>query len=351
MYQLKFRNSVIHLAIFLFCLTAQQHRVSGQSISKFAGEFLSIGVGARAQALGGAFVAIADDGTAFYWNPAGIGQLLNPQISVMHAEQFAGEINFDFLGIALPFRDKTTIGFNLVRLGIDGIPDTRNALIDSIELNGRIDEGERLNIDNITFFTNSDYAFYFSFAHQRSSSTFWGGGNIKLIRRSIGDEGAWGVGFDAGFLTHVGERFVFGANLMDATTTIIVWDTATKELISPTLKIGSGYKISSGAFPVSATPVIDADLRFENRRTASSYNVGSVSIDMHYGMELKYQELGSFRIGYDDIRRMSFGLGVKIKKMIVDYAFTSFNEIGDLGNSHRVSLAYNFDSETFRKYK
>ena len=348
MRQSHIRISIIHLALLLFFLTMQQRDTSGQSIAKYAGEFLSIGVGARAQALGGAFAAIADDGTAFYWNPAGIGQLLNPQISVMHAEQFAGEINYDFAGIVLPFRDKSTIGFSVIRLGIEGIPDTRNALIDSIELNGRIDEGERLNIDKITFFTNSDYAFYFTFAHKKGASTFLGA-NVKLIRRSIGDEGAWGIGFDAGFLTHIGERLTFGANLMDATTTILVWDTASKELISPTLKLGSGYKISSGRFPVSATPIIDADLRFENRRTASNYNVGSVSIDMHYGMEMKYQEYGSFRIGYDDIRRMSFGLGVKVRKMVIDYAFTSFNEIGELGNSHRVSLAYNFKSETFRR--
>ncbi|MCH8285826.1 hypothetical protein IIB79_04770, partial [candidate division KSB1 bacterium] len=70
MHQSHIRKSIIHLALLLFFLTMQQRDTSGQSIAKYAGEFLSIGVGARAQALGGAFAAIADDGTAFYWNPA-----------------------------------------------------------------------------------------------------------------------------------------------------------------------------------------------------------------------------------------------------------------------------------------
>ncbi|KPK89559.1 hypothetical protein AMJ80_09630, partial [bacterium SM23_31] len=242
-----------------------------QNISKYAGEFLEIGVGARAQALGAAFTAIADDGTAAYWNPAGIGQLPCPQISLMHAEQFGGEVNYDFASIAIPYRQKTTFGFSIIRLGIDGIPDTRNALIDTVEANGRIDEGERINLDKITYFSNTDFAFYFSFAHRRNPSTFFGA-NVKLIKRSIGDNTAWGVGFDAAVLSHLSEKFTLGANLMNATSTIIAWDTGRKELISPMLKIGSAYKFIPGRFPVMFIAVVDADIRFENREYAAQHH-------------------------------------------------------------------------------
>lgn len=317
---------------------------SAQNISKYAGEFLAIGVGARPQSLGAAFTAIADDGTAAYWNPAGIGQLTFPQVSLMHAEQFGGEINYDFASIIIPYRQKTTFGFSIIRLGIDGIPDTRNALIDTVQANGRIDEGERLNLDKITYFSNTDFAFYFSFAHQKNPSTFFGA-NVKLIKRTIGDNAAWGVGFDAAVLMHLGERFTIGANLMDATSTIIVWDTGRKELISPTLKIGSAYKFIPEMVPVTFIPVIDADIRFENRRFAAQYHLGSVSIDMHYGMELQYKELTSIRIGYDDVKRLSFGFGAHIARIQVDYAFTSFDDFNELGNSHRISLSFNLKTE------
>ena len=48
---------------------------------------------------GGAFVALADDGAAGYWNPAGLGRLDRPEILLMHASRFAGEVNFDYFSI------------------------------------------------------------------------------------------------------------------------------------------------------------------------------------------------------------------------------------------------------------
>ena len=41
-----------------------------------------INPGARSLALGGAFVAVADDATAAYANPSGLVQLLRPELSV-----------------------------------------------------------------------------------------------------------------------------------------------------------------------------------------------------------------------------------------------------------------------------
>ncbi|MFC1733097.1 UPF0164 family protein, partial [candidate division KSB1 bacterium] len=157
--------------------------LKAQGFAKYAGEFLAIGVGARPQALGSAFVAIADDATAAYWNPAGLAQLDYPQVSLMHAEQFAGEVNYDFVGAVIPYKSNTSFGLSLIRLGIEGIPDTRNALIDTVQKNGKIDEGERLSLDRITYFTNSDYALYVSVSQQKRERLFFGG-NVKFIVRN-----------------------------------------------------------------------------------------------------------------------------------------------------------------------
>ncbi len=335
----------------IFCVVFAVFIIPGhliaQNIGKFAGEFLAIGVGARPQALGSAFSALADDGTSTYWNPAGMGQLKKLQVSMMHAEQFAGEVNYDFLSVVLPFHKKNTFGVSVIRLGIDGIPDTRKALIDSIQANGRIDENERFNVDAITFFSNTDYAFFFSYAHQRSENTYFGT-NVKLIRRNIGDNSAWGIGFDASLLSHIGD-FSYGLNLMDVTSTVVAWDTGRRELISPTLKVGSAYLLSFDSLPFSITPVLDSDIRSESRQSSSQYNIGAVSVDMHYGLELNFKSVSSFRIGYDDLKRLSFGVGVHIKQLIVDYAFTSFDNFNELGNSHRVSLSIDLNINCFHR--
>jgi len=49
-------------------------------IAKYAGEFISTGVGGRALAMGGAFVAVANDVTAGYWNPAGLSRIGLPAV-------------------------------------------------------------------------------------------------------------------------------------------------------------------------------------------------------------------------------------------------------------------------------
>ena len=328
-----FRFAVISCVIFLGCEYA-----AGQSIAKYAGEFLTIGVGARPQALGASYTAIADGAVASYWNPAGIGQTAYGQISLMHAEHFAGELKYDFVGMILPGPGGNKMGVSIIRLGIDGIPDTRNALIDSVQANGRIDAGERLNINKITYFSNSDWTVLFTFARGSNSSRLFGS-NIKIIKRSIGSYNAWGIGFDIGILYKLHERFTIGANLMDATSTVVVWNTGRKELISPLLKVGGCYTYNNEKRNIRILPVADADIRFEGRHFTGQYHVGEISINMHYGLELQYAYRLSFRAGYDDLKQVSIGTGIHVRNMYVDYAYTGFEQYSELGSTHKISMA------------
>ncbi len=320
-----------------------------QSVSKYAGEFLAIGVGARSQALGASYVAISNDASAVYWNPAGLAQLNYPNISVMHAEQFAGEVNYDFASIAIPSGEKMTFGLGLIRLGIDGIPDTRKAFLDmDTNNNGIIDDDERPDYDQISYFSNSDYAAYFSVSYKKREKLYYGA-NIKLIKRSIGEYSAWGVGFDLAAMARIGDRLTLGANFMDITTTYIAWDTGTKELISPTLKIGGAYRWDLDIAPVSLIPVMDADIRFEGRKFATSMDIGPMSIDPHFGIEFDFNNRIFIRSGYDDIDRVSFGIGIHLPKLIADYSFTSYSDYDEPGDTHKISISLSIKEERFRR--
>src|SRR3989337_1533411 len=64
---------------------------------KYSNEFLNIGAGARGLSMGGAQVASVKDGTAGYWNPAGLVEVKEfPQLNLMHAEYFAGIGKYDY---------------------------------------------------------------------------------------------------------------------------------------------------------------------------------------------------------------------------------------------------------------
>jgi len=100
-------------------------------IGKYAGEFLSIGVGGRALGMGGAHTAIVNDVTAGYWNPAGLARIDYPQVALMHEEHFGDLVNYNYGAVAIPYGTDMSFGLSVIRLGVDGIPDTRDALYDA----------------------------------------------------------------------------------------------------------------------------------------------------------------------------------------------------------------------------
>src|ERR1700741_1862482 len=95
--------------------------------TRYAGEFLRIGVGARALGMGSAFAGLADDGTAAFWNPAGLATLSSREVTAMHAEQFGSIVKYDFLSYTMPLgapgQPKQAFAISLIRLGVDNIPD------------------------------------------------------------------------------------------------------------------------------------------------------------------------------------------------------------------------------------
>ncbi|HTR81696.1 MAG TPA: hypothetical protein VMM58_08700 [Bacteroidota bacterium] len=333
-------------------------------VAKYAGEFMAIGVGGRALGLGGAYVALANDVTAGYWNPAALVRINYPEFSLMHDEQFGSLENFDYAGVAFPYgaNDTTTtvsqdgtstpvvnynastFAVNVIRLGIDGIPDTRK-----LDTNGDgvyNDLDARPDISQITFFNSADWALYFSYAKQHSEHLYYGA-NLKLIFRQIGEYHATGIGFDLGALYAPNDHLSLGVNAQDITTTLVAWNTGTNELISPTLKIGGAYLFE--LFGGRLGPALDADVRFENRQFASIAHVGPVSFDPHGGVEYDYKKVVALRVGYNDVKSLTLGAGVHLRKLDIDYSFAKFDGADQLGNSHRISLRLIIQEDKYRR--
>ena len=316
-------------------------------VAKYAGEFMALGVGGRALGMGGAFVAIANDVTAGYYNPAGLANVNYPQLALMHSEQFGNLVNYDYGGVVIPYSTDMSFGLSVMRLGVDGIPDTRNALYDA-NGDGIIDiNDDRLDYSKITEFSNQDWAFYLTFAKRQSQNFYWGV-NAKIIRRDLAEYGATGIGFDVGAYYVPFENLFLGANLQDATTTLIAWSTGRNELVSPTLKVGGAYKFVEilGGYIM---PALDFDIRFENRRFASNFNLGPVSFDMHAGFEYNFKNVVSVRAGYNDVKQFTVGAGVKLPKLNIDYSFARFSEseIDRLPDTHRISLMLTLEEPKF----
>ena len=90
--------------------------------ARYAGDFMVIGAGVRSSGMGGAFSAIADDGSAIYWNASGIAQMRRSEIGLMRAFLYKNLATYDNFTYCQPLPNEVTIGFNWTRLSIDDIP-------------------------------------------------------------------------------------------------------------------------------------------------------------------------------------------------------------------------------------
>src|SRR5215204_4967957 len=146
-------------ALIVLSLTTS---VSAQ-FRKYSNEFLNIGAGARGLAMGSSQVASVNDGTAGYWNPAGLtGVKDHPNANLMHAEYFAGIGKYDYFSLAIPLaNNKRTVGISALRFAVDDIMNT----LFLVEPDGTI------NYNNIQSFSSADYGFLFSFAQNLKETT------------------------------------------------------------------------------------------------------------------------------------------------------------------------------------
>ncbi|HKQ19640.1 MAG TPA: PorV/PorQ family protein [Candidatus Eisenbacteria bacterium] len=313
--------------------------------TRYAGEFLRIGVGARALGMGSAFVGLADDGTAAYWNPAGLATLERREATAMHAEQFGSIVKYDFLSFAMPIGDpgkaRQSLGFSFIRLGVDDIPDTRGLEILDQNGNGRFDYPEdRLVVDESRFIFNSDndVALLISYAREIRPGLSVGG-NFKMIRQWLGDSlRSNGFGLDAGVLWLGPSGWSLGAKLSDATTTRILWNTGTNEFIAPSLRIGGAKTRAFGNRKHIVTAALDVQVGFSDERLSSQAHLGGVTFEFHPGVEYWIERRLALRAGME-ARNFSAGGGIRVRRFGLDYAYLDHR---DLDSSHRVSASYAF---------
>lgn len=357
------------LAAFLLA-TAFLPAISFAQFRKYSNEFLNIGAGARGLAMGSAQIASVNDATAGYWNPAGLtGVKDNPNINLMHAEYFAGIGKYDYGSFAIPVQEnKRTLGFSLLRFAVDDIPNT----LFLVEPDGSI------NYNNIQTFSSADYAFLFSFAQnirETEEQRFSFGVNVKIIHRKVGSFAtAWGFGIDAGLQMH-GDNWHAGIVARDLTTTFNAWTfkfterekevlyltnneipVKSTELTAPRLVIGGGYDFRLGN-SVNLLAEANLNLTFDGRRnTVVSSN--SLNIDPSLGVEAAIKDVFFVRAGITNfqealadgdtlnqkkvwIYQPSLGAGVKIKNVMIDYAFTNLANQSNPLYTHIFSLRFN----------
>lgn len=273
-----------------------------------AGAFLRMGVGARAVAMGGAFTAIADDATATYWNPAGLGQLKSHQLGAMYSLMSLDRTH-NFVSYAHPIGSAGTFGISWINFGVS-------------KIDGRDSYGNPTGD-----FSNSEMAFMLSYG-KSFANTFYIGGSAKYLVHSLADNKASGFGFDVGALLNISDVISIGAVIQDMGSSI-TWDTFSEHEDTFPTQIRLGAAVSPKLVPIKLAGEIE-----KNSEQEAKY---------HSGVEYWPLTMLAIRGGYSS-KGLTAGGSVRVPagmlKLQADYAFAT--DKLDEEAVHKVSLMIEF---------
>jgi hypothetical protein len=261
--------------------------------------FLRMGVGARALAMGGAYVAVANDATAGYWNPAGLSHVGKFSFSSMIAANMGEDRKYNYLSIAGGNFRFGTIGFSWLNAGTSDIP-----AYDASANRG-------------TDFNANDHAFLFSWGNEMATDLSFGV-TAKVVYQKIDTYSKTGVGFDAGVLYNISSTAQLGITAADLGTKI-------DDYVPMTFRVGAVV------FPTTGFTV-PVELEKVQHRSDIKLRAGA-----EYATQFGTNYWGAVRGGVND-GDFTIGAGLKIAgKYSIDYAYVT--EAGDLfGENHRISF-------------
>jgi hypothetical protein len=272
-----------------------------------AGQFLKLPVSARASAMA-AFGAVASDTSAVFYNPAGLSQLSQNELSASYMKYFDGA-QAGSLGLGIPLPEHGTAGLGITYFTVSDME--------------RRDRSETYSGS----FGSAHFSAAFSFA--RKLLDFMSLGlSLKAVQETLDDKSAAGLAVDIGaLLWDRGTRLSLAVGVQNAGTGLKYLKEADPFPLD--LKIGAAYWPVHGLiFSVERDHYV-----LEDRQYTSAG--GEYWITRQLAARLGYR----WGVDVQSMAGFTGGLGFKVGPTSLDYAAGSAK---DLGGLHRVTLGVVF---------
>lgn len=341
---MKYIVKKIWFVCVIYLLLGAIPQIKAQRVSKVgttAAGFLKIGVGSRATAMGGAFVAVSNDASSLYWNPAGIAEIEKNVLLTSHS-QWIGDLDFNYVGIALNFKKYGHVGFSLTMLSVP-------------EMLVRTEEFQEGTGET---FDAADYSIGITYAGS-VGERFSVGGTVKFIQQRIWHTSAQAYAVDIGtkFKTDFFGGMVIGAAIYNFGTRLQLKGRDLRTFVDPDPisdgnndKIPVNYETDKWDLPLNfqfGVALKPIDTRMHSLLIAidalhPSSNYESVNVGGEYG----FQDRLFLRGGYEALflEEMEAGVngGLGINQMLfngvmarLSYAYKS---AGRFGSIHSLSI-------------
>lgn len=309
-----------------------------------AATFLSIGQGTRATGMGSAFVALADDPSALYWNPAGITKVKGAGLLVDHTAWIA-DVDYNFLAVTYNLGDFGTIGASFTTSNIGEMNVTT---IENPEGTGET-------------FSATDAAFSIAWAIQLTEN-FSIGFNPKFVYQSIWKTSSTAIAIDLGvqYITPFDGMILgmsisnFGSKMqLQGNSSLVLYDpdpnssgnngSIPANLQTDTWELPVNFRVGVAYEPVK---VDQHKILLAVDALHLSDNYESVNI----GGEYTFDDFFSIRGGYKSLfltnSEESYSFGAGVKQLLLgnvsvqfDYAYQDFGRLNDI---QKFSISINF---------
>ena len=341
---------IVTLVLVAGSATAQDNSPAGETITKVgttAGQFLKIGVGARAVALGGAYVAEANDLAALYWNPAGLARMRGSSVQLAYTDYLV-DIDYNFAAVGTNLGSLGSVAASIIYLDSGDM---------TVRTTDRPDpdpaEAERFSVQNL--------AMQLSYA-KALTDRFAIGTTVKYIQEKIWNSSASSMAFDIGLVfTTPFEALRLGASManfgpkMQMNGRDILFSDDPDAVQSGNVEVvNAEYLTEEFSLPLlfriglAWDAVNTANHRIVLLTDAAHPNDNSEYVNV--GGEYSFRDLVFFRAGMrnlfeeDGEQGLTFGGGLNLRidrslRVRVDYAYADF---GRLEQTHWFTLDLSF---------
>ena len=311
--------------------------LGGQRAGISAFQFLKLGVGGRGIAMGESFVAVANDASALYWNPAGLVQFSDNQAIAAHTE-YVVDIKHEFFGVVYHLSEQDAVGASFTALHMKAMEITTEAQPFGT---GR-------------YFSFGDIAIGLSYA-KKMTDQFSFGATVRYVEETLDVLKMRSVMVDLGtyYWTGLG------------TTRFSVVISNFGSDVSPKGSVKRFDGSSVGTFQSFSLPttfklgVALDPIQSDNQKLTTSIQLNHPNDNAEHfrlGLEYSYQKtfflrggvkrtIGQQLFGADATSEEDFSLGagvlvsLDISKVSADYAFVNFSRLGPI---HRISLSFTY---------
>jgi len=247
----------------------------------------------------GAFLAIADDGNAISWNPAGLPYVRHQEINSMYSNLYGIGLKDNYLCYVLPITDSQAVGIDWYRSGFD------DEELGFAENQIRLSYGYNV-IRKLSFGTNVKYL------------------NREMDLDGISEDSFEGFGLDLGILFSPIKNLKVGVMAHDATNTWVKRNAGNKEkVLSNNIRFGVSYKLIK-----DLTVAMDVD--------------DSVRFGAEYWLHNIFAARGGLMKDFSTKENPSYTAGWSLKYSLLQFDY-AYNAAPTLPDTHRFSASLSFE--------